>query len=144
MNSREFKGLESNKMKPTKNPKVQEDNTGVHFKRTIWVGGAFGNVVVSHKSWRKWLTGLTILADITGYQWDVSKNLLGTTGKDFPSWWDHKSRRWEKKNVLSSSSAFPIGLWEDVRFGGIVEASYLTRGDPASAVWVDGKSERCT
>lgn len=86
--------------KLTKKSKVQEDNTGAHFKRILGVRRAFGNMALSHKSWRKWLTALTILADTTGYQWDVTKNLLGTTGKDFSSWGDNRSVRWKKKSVL--------------------------------------------
>lgn len=88
--------MDIKKIKQTKTLKVQEDNTGAHFKRICGVSRAFGNMALNHKSWRKWLTGLTILADTTGYQWDVNKNLLGTTGKDFPSRWEDRPERWKK------------------------------------------------
>ena len=71
------------------------------------------------------MTGLTILADKTGYQWDVNKSLLGTTGKDFPSWWDNRPVRWKK----NCSHPFPSRLeCDDVIFGGVAAISSYKGG----------------
>lgn len=91
--------------------------------------------MLSHKSRRKWLTGF---ADITGYQWDVSTNLLGTTGKGFPSWWDNRSVRWKK--ICPHPFCYRLEPDAVILGGPAATSSYQARRCPHT---VDGKFERC-